>query len=76
MVPGHALGPHRTEMPIESGPELLQAHGPTLTRRRPAYSGGMVPGTGSEGLDLVLQIGIVLATVVLIVLLIRNYRGR
>ena len=39
-------------MPIESGPELLQAHGPTLTRRRPAYSGGMVPGTGSEGLDL------------------------
>ena len=76
MVPGHALGPHRTEMPIEPGPELLQAHGPTLTRRRPAYCGGMVPGTGSEGLDLVLQIGIALATVVLIVLLIRNYRGR
>jgi hypothetical protein len=36
----------------------------------------MVPGTGSEGLDLVLQIGIALAMVVLIVLLIRNYRGR
>jgi hypothetical protein len=36
----------------------------------------MVPGTGSDTLDLVLQIGIALATVVLIVLLIRNYRGR
>ena len=36
----------------------------------------MIPGTGSEGLDLVLQIAIALATVVLIVLLIRNYRGR
>jgi hypothetical protein len=36
----------------------------------------MVPGTGSETLDLVLQIGIALAVVVLIVLLIRNYRGR
>ena len=63
-------------MSIEPGPELLQAHGPTLTRHRPAYCGDMVPGTGSEGLDLVLQIAIALATVVLIVLLIRNYRGR
>jgi hypothetical protein len=36
----------------------------------------MVPGTGSETLDIVLQIGIVLALLVLIVLLIRNYRGR
>ena len=36
----------------------------------------MVPGTGSDALDVVLQIGIGLATVVLIVLLIRNYRGR
>ena len=36
----------------------------------------MVPGTGSDGLDLVLQIGIALATLVLIILLIRNYRGR
>jgi hypothetical protein len=36
----------------------------------------MVPGTGSETLDLVLEIGIALAMLVLIVLLIRNYRGR
>lgn len=63
-------------MPFEPGPELLQAHHPKLTRCRRAYPGGMVPGTGSDGLDLVLQIGIALATVVLIVLLIRNYRGR
>jgi hypothetical protein len=34
------------------------------------------PGTGSSGWDLAVQIGIALATVVLIVLLIRNYRGR
>ena len=36
----------------------------------------MIPGTGSETLDLVLQIGIALATLVLVVLLIKNYRGR
>jgi hypothetical protein len=36
----------------------------------------MVPGTGSQALDVVLQIGIALCLVVLIVLLVRNYRGR
>lgn len=36
----------------------------------------MIPGTGSQTLDLVLEIGIVLALIVTIVLLIRNYRGR
>lgn len=36
----------------------------------------MIPGTGSSGLDLVLQIGIALAMLVLLVVLIRNYRGR
>jgi hypothetical protein len=36
----------------------------------------MFPGTGSPTLDLVLEIGIVLALVVSIVLLYRNYRGR
>lgn len=36
----------------------------------------MIPGTGSATLDTVLEIGIVIALVVLIVLLIRNYRGR
>ena len=63
-------------MAVEPGPELLQTHASTLTRRRAAYCGGMVPGTGSEALDLVLQIGIALAMLVLVVLLIRNYRGR
>jgi hypothetical protein len=36
----------------------------------------MVPGTGSETLDLVLQVGIALCLLVLIVLLIKNLRGR
>ena len=36
----------------------------------------MIPGTGSTGWDVVLQIGIALALLVSIVLLIRNYRGR
>ena len=36
----------------------------------------MIPGTGSETLDLVLQIGIALAMLVAIVLIVRNYRGR
>jgi hypothetical protein len=76
VVPGDCLGAHGPEVTVEPGPELLQAHDPTLTRRHPAYSGGMVPGTGSEALDVVLQIGIAVAMLVLIVLLIRNYRGR
>ena len=76
-------------MTFEPGPELLQAHdvdanpsppgtgAATATPRAGrAYCRRMVPGTGSDTLDLVLQIGIALATVVLIVLLIRNYRGR
>ena len=36
----------------------------------------MIPGTGSATLDLVLEVGLVLAMVVSLVLLIRNYRGR
>ena len=36
----------------------------------------MIPGTGSEALDRVLQIGILLAMLVTIVILVRNYRGR
>jgi hypothetical protein len=36
----------------------------------------MIPGTGSTALDIVLQIGIALALLVMIVLLIRNYRNR
>jgi hypothetical protein len=36
----------------------------------------MIPGTGSPGWDLVLQIGIVLALITSIVLLIRNRRDR
>ena len=36
----------------------------------------MIPGTGSEALDVVLQIGILLAMLVTVVILVRNYRGR
>jgi hypothetical protein len=36
----------------------------------------MIPGTGSAGLDVVLQIAIAGALLVSVVLLIRNFRGR
>lgn len=36
----------------------------------------MLPGTGSATLDVVVEIGIVLALLASLVLLIRNYRGR
>jgi hypothetical protein len=36
----------------------------------------MIPGTGSTGLDVVVQIAVAVALLVTIVLLIRNYRGR
>jgi hypothetical protein len=36
----------------------------------------MIPGTGSEALDVVLQIGILLAMLITVVILVRNYRGR
>jgi hypothetical protein len=36
----------------------------------------MVPGTGSSGWDIVLQVGIALSLLVTIVVLIKNYRGR
>jgi hypothetical protein len=36
----------------------------------------MIPGTGSPGLDAVLQIGIVLGMITSLVLLIRNRRDR
>jgi hypothetical protein len=36
----------------------------------------MIPGTGSTGLDVLLQLAIAAALLVSIVLLIRNYRGR
>jgi hypothetical protein len=36
----------------------------------------MFPGTGSGGLDVLLQVAIAAALIVAIVLLIRNYRGR
>ena len=32
VVAGDAVGTHRPELVVETGPELLQAHGPTLTR--------------------------------------------
>jgi hypothetical protein len=36
----------------------------------------MIPGTGSAGVDVLLQIAIALGLLVSIVLLIKNYRGR
>jgi hypothetical protein len=36
----------------------------------------MIPGTGSAGLDTVLQIAITGALLVAVILLIKNYRGR
>ena len=36
----------------------------------------MIPGTGSTGLDVVLQIAVAAALLVSVVLLIRNYRNR
>ncbi|MDT0278352.1 LPXTG cell wall anchor domain-containing protein [Blastococcus goldschmidtiae] len=36
----------------------------------------MLPGTGSETLDVLLQIGIIGALLATLVLLIRNYRDR
>ena len=81
MVTGHALGTHGAELTVETGPELLQAHGSTLTRAPPpppqsAYAGGMIPGTGSAGWDAVLQIAIILAMLIAIILMIKNYRDR
>ncbi len=81
VVARHGLCPHGTELTIEAGPEFLQAHATTLTRPgprgcRPAYARRMLPGTGSGALDVLLQIGIVLALLVSIVLLIMNLRGR
>ena len=62
VVAGHALGAHRAELPIEPGPELLQAHGSTLTRRAArAYRYRHGPRNRVGGFDLVLQIGIALA---------------
>ncbi len=74
MVARDALRTHGTEPVVEPGPELLQSHAPTLTRR--SYPRGMLPGTGSPALDLVLEVAIIAAMLVGIVLLIKNYRGR
>src|SRR3712207_1675717 len=77
VVAHEALGPHRPELAVHPGPELLQAHAPTLARPRSrprprlgAYLDDMVPGTGSGALDVVLQIGIAAAMLVAVVLLI------
>ena len=84
MVLDDALRPHRAELPVEPGPELLESHGsdanPRAGRGRvpdtAAYARTVIPGTGSATLDLVLQIGIIAALVVTIVLLVKNLRGR
>jgi hypothetical protein len=43
---------------------------------RDSYAGGMFPGTGSPTVDRILEIGIIVALLISIVLLYRNYRGR
>jgi hypothetical protein len=82
VVAGHALGTHGAELLAEPGPELLQAHDADASapaadrlRRTGSYAGGVI-GTGSDTLDLVLEIGIALALLASLVLLWRNYRGR
>ena len=81
MIAREALGAHRAELTIQTGPELLQTHPSTLTRaghrgRRTTYSRTMIPGTGSGALDAVLQFGIAAALLVTIIVLIKNYRDR
>ena len=81
MVARQALGADRAELTIQTGPEFLQTHPPTLTRpdarvRRTTYARTMIPGTGSGTWDTILQIAIALALLVTIVILIRNYRDR
>ena len=81
MVARHAVGTHGPEVTIEPGPELLQAHPPTLTCAgvrglHTAYARAMIPGTGSGTWDTVLQVAIAVALLISIVLLIKNYRGR
>ena len=80
MVARHAVGTHRPELTVEAGPELLQAHAPTLTRGgRSRRAGPRLAHDSRHGfgaLDVVLQIAVALALLVSIVLLIRNYRGR
>ena len=70
--PPRPLGRPGWPGPGGSGPVRAGTGGRALT----GYRGRVIPGTGSDALDLVLQIAIALATVVLIVLLVRNYRGR
>ena len=83
MVAGHALGPHRAELSLHPGPELLQPHAVDGTEwaglpppGRRAYAPAMSPSTGSAFWDAVLQIGIAAAMVVTLVLLVRDYRNR
>ena len=76
----HAVGAHRPELTIEAGPELLQAHTPTLTRTHPRARSAPRLGpcfpARAHRVDVVLQIAIALALIVSVVLLIRNYRSR
>ncbi|SEP14647.1 hypothetical protein SAMN05660991_03522 [Trujillonella endophytica] len=78
MVAGDALGPHRAELIVEPGPELLQAHPPTLARpgHRPGTYAGSVITTGSAALDTVLEIGIAVCLLLTLGLLWRNLRDR
>ena len=82
MVTGHALRPHRAELAVHPGPELLQPHGTTVPtcRARPAPGGPtlarMIPSTGSATWDTLGQIALALLMTTSLVLLVRDYRNR
>jgi hypothetical protein len=81
VVAGHALRPHRAELLLHPGPELLQTHDPTVPSAagrpaRTAYPRGMPLSTGSATWDTVLQLGIAAAMVANLVLIVRGYRNR
>jgi hypothetical protein len=81
VVARDALGPHRAELLVEPGPELLQTHVTTLARSSrcpppaPPYAGRVLT-TGSSALDTVLEIGIAVCLLLSLILLWRNHRGR
>jgi hypothetical protein len=79
VVARQAARAHRPEMTVEAGPELLQAHSTDASapagRRSPRPDSPRVPGNRGGGLGR-RRPERHLATGVLFILLIRNYRGR
>jgi hypothetical protein len=91
VVTGDGLGPHRAEVVGETGPELLQAHVPTLARPRrvqPSPAGDRAtrtsslrpastyPGVMGPWGSPIWDLITALGIVLALILLIRGYRGR